>query len=393
MSHENIATIAVHAGAVEPASVTRPKVAPIFASSVWTFDSLEQIDAIYQAEAPGFIYSRIANPGVAQLEEAVARLEGAAAAAAYASGMAAIAMAVLAEAGPGDHILAHQVLYGGTYALFKNELSRFGIEIAFADFTDLDAVRQAMRSNTRILYTEAICNPIMEVIDVPEIAGIAREKGAKLIVDSTFTTPYLLRPLALGADAVVHSATKYLNGHSDVTAGVVAGSAEFISRVKKIGTSFGPALSPFDAWLILRGIKTLHLRMRAHSDNALALARFLAQHPKVTAVNYPGLESSPSRAVAARILPHGCGGMLSFAVTGGLAGAKRLLGALKMAELVPSLAGPSTTTSHPGKTSHRAVPLAEREAYGVGDGLIRVSVGIEDVADIIRDFDAALREV
>ena len=388
-----IDTLAVHAGAKACPSDTRSKVSPIFASSVWSFDSLEQIDDVYEHRASGYVYSRISNPGVEQLEQAVALLEGAEAAAAYSSGMAAIAMALLAELKAGDHVVAHQVLYGGTYALFVNEMGRFGVEVSFADFTDLAAVRTAMRPNTKVLYVETICNPLMEVIDIPEVAVLAAKTGAKVYVDNTFASPVHFQPLLAGADVVVHSATKYLNGHSDITGGVVAGSKEFIDRVKKVGTTYGPTLSPFDAWLVLRGVKTLAVRMERHSANAQALAEFLAQHPKVTQVHYPGLPSSKTYAVARKLLAGGCGGMLSFAVAGGVEEASSVIRGLQLTELVPSLAGPSTTVSHPGKTSHRAIPLQERQAYGVGDDLIRVSVGIETIDDIIADFAQVLAKV
>ena len=388
-----IDTLAVHAGAKACPSDTRSKVSPIFASSVWSFDSLEQIDDVYEHRASGYVYSRISNPGVEQLEQAVALLEGAEAAAAYSSGMAAIAMALLAELKAGDHVVAHQVLYGGTYALFMNEMSRFGVEVSFADFTDLAAVRAAVLPNTKVLYVETICNPLMEVIDIPEVARMAEKTGAKVYVDNTFASPVHCQPLLAGADVVIHSATKYLNGHSDITGGVVAGSKEFIDRVKKVGTTYGPTLSPFDAWLVLRGVKTLAVRMERHSANAQALAEFLAQHPKVTQVHYPGLPSSKTYAVARKLLAGGCGGMLSFAVAGGVEEASSVIRGLQLTELVPSLAGPSTTVSHPGKTSHRAIPLQERQAYGVGDDLIRVSVGIENIDDIIADFAQVLAKV
>ncbi len=388
-----IDTLAVHAGAKACPSDTRSKVSPIFASSVWSFDSLEQVDDVYEHRAPGYVYSRISNPGVEQLEQSVALLEGAEAAAAYSSGMAAIAMALLAELKAGDHFVAHQVLYGGTYALFINELGRFGVETTFVDFTDMAAVHAAVRPNTKVLYVETICNPLMEVIDIPAVAALAGKCRAKVYVDNTFASPVHFQPLLAGADVVLHSATKYLNGHSDITGGVVAASKEFIDRVKKVGTTYGPTLSPFDAWLVLRGIKTLAVRMERHSANALALAEFLEKHPKVIKVHYPGLASSKTYAVAQKLLSGGCGGMLSFAVAGGMEAARTVIDGLQLTELVPSLAGPSTTVSHPGKTSHRAIPLNERQAYGVGDDLIRVSVGIESIEDIIADFEQILAKV
>lgn len=393
MMTKKIDTLAVHAGAKACPSDTRSKISPIFASSVWSFDSLDQVDDVYEHRSPGYVYSRISNPGVDQLEQAISLLEGAEAAAAYSSGMAAIAMSLLAELNPGDHVLAHQVLYGGTYSFFSAELSRFCVETTFVDFTDMESVRAAVRSNTKILYAETICNPLMEVVDIPAVVELAGRIGAKVFVDNTFASPIHFQPLAAGADVVVHSATKYLNGHSDVTGGVVASSREFIDKVRKIGTTFGPTLSPFDAWLVLRGLKTLSVRMERHSYNAMKLAEFLCRHPNVAVVHYPGISGSKTHAAAKKLLHGGYGGMLSFAVNGGLHAAKTVINGLQLTELVPSLAGPSTTVSHPGKTSHRAIPLAEREVYGVGDDLIRVSVGIENCEDIIADFASALNQV
>jgi methionine-gamma-lyase len=391
--NKRMGTMAVHAGAKIIQSVTQSKVAPIFASSVWTFETLQQIDDLYEHKSAGYIYSRISNPSVEQLEEAVTLMEGGEAAAAYSSGMAAIAMALIAGLENGDHVVAHQVLYGGTYSLLKDHLPRQGVDVTLVDFTDLDAVEKALKPNTKVLYLETICNPLMEVIDVAEVARLAGKVGAKVFVDNTFASPFHCRPLAHGADVVIHSATKYLNGHSDITGGIVVGPRAFIDKVKKVGTTLGPTLSPFDAWLVLRGLKTLALRMERHSANALHLAKYLESHPKVTAVNYSGLKSSKTHQIARDLLTGGFGGMLSFTVKGELPGARTVIENLKLVELVPSLAGPSTTTSHPGKTSHRAIPVAERESYGVGDGLIRVSVGIEDIEDILADFDQALAKL
>ena len=390
---KKIATLAVHAGSKNPPSISDAKVAPIYASSVWSFDSLNQLDEVWEGREPGFVYSRMANPTVQQLEQAVCQLEGGDGAAAYGSGTAAIAVALMAGLNPGDHVVAHQVLYGGIFGLLKHEFAKLSIETSFVDFTDLSAIQRAIKSNTKVLYLETICNPLMEVADIPEIAAIAHGRGVKVFVDNTFASPVHCRPRELGADVVMHSATKYLCGHSDVTAGVVVGDSDFIKKAKATGTAFGPTLSPFDAWLVLRGIKTLAIRMERHSSNALALARYLSSHPKVSAVHYPGLASSPTALQAQHVLSGGYGGMLSFTVAGGLAGARAVIDTLEMAELAPSLAGAATTTTHPGKTSHRSIPRAEREEYGVGDGLVRVSVGIEDIQDIIADFTRALSRI
>lgn len=390
LDKRQLATRAVHAGSKTPESSTRPKVPPIYAASVFAFSHLDLIDEVYQGESSGYVYSRISNPGPQLLEEAVASLEQSEAALAYGSGMGAIAVSIISEVKTGDHIVATQVLYGGTYSLFHTELPKFGITTTFVDSNDLDAVAAAIQPNTKILFVETISNPLMEVADLAGLAELAHSHGLKLYVDNTFASPVLCQPLRLGADVSLHSATKYLNGHSDVTAGVVVGHQEFIKRASGVGTTYGPTLSPFDAWLVVRGIRTIGLRMERHCDNALELATYLEQHPKVTLVHYPGLQSSPYKEIADRTLTGGYGGMLSFEVIGGLEGARTVIDSLKMVELVPSLAGVATTVSHPGKTSHRAIPLADREKFGVGDGLIRVSVGIEAIDDIKADFEQAL---
>lgn len=399
---KSVATISVHAGSRPPESVTRPKVPPIYATSVFSFDYLDQIDEVYGGSARGYVYSRMSNPGTDLLEEAVAQLEDGGDAVAFASGMAAITTAVLASVSDGDHVLSARTLYGGTYTFFQDDLPKRGVSVTFVDINDLPSAREALRPETKVVYCETISNPTMEVADLPALAEMAHEAGALLMVDNTFASPVLCRPLTLGADVVIHSGTKYLNGHSDGLSGVLAVAREsddvpprqgLAKRIRSMAEAYGPTPSPFDAWLLLRGIRTLSLRVQRHSENALKLARFLESHPKVTTVHYPGLESSTHHEVAKRVLSGGFGGMLSFEVTGGLEGARRFIDSLEMVELVPSLAGVSTTVSHPGKTSHRSIPLEERSPYGIGDGLIRVSTGIEDYADIEADFAQALENV
>lgn len=409
---KSIATRAVHVGAKPPASCTVPKVPPIYASSVFSFDYLDQIDEVYEGKMPGYVYSRQRNPGIDLLEEAVRSLEDGAEAVAFASGMASIVCSVLSLVKAGDHVVAAKVLYGGTHTFFCDDLPRRGVQTTLVDISDLDQVRAAVRANTKVVYCETISNPLMEVADLAALADIARSSGAALVVDNTFASPVLCRPLSHGADISINSATKYLNGHSDVTGGIAvfardAGyGAEYgasscrpgslAAKVRSLAALYGPTPSPFDVWLIVRGLRTIDLRVRRSSENALKLAQFLAKHPQVGVVNYPGLESSPFHRLARKYLDSGYGGMLSFALKNQawadtpLAAARAVIDSLEMVELVPSLAGVSTTVSHPGKTSHRAIPVKEREAYGVGDGLIRVSVGIEDYRDIEADFRQAL---
>jgi len=407
------ATRAVRAGGKPPQSVTVPKVPPIYTSSVFTFDYLEQIDEVYEGRSPGYVYSRQRNPGIDLLEEAVCSLECGSEAVAFASGMGAITCSVLALVRSGDHVVAGRVLYGGTLTFFKDDLPKRGVETTFVDTNNLDEVRSAIRPNTKIVYCETISNPLMEVADLTALVEIAHSAGALLVVDNTFASPVLCRPLEYGADVSINSTTKYLNGHSDVTGGVAvfapyvsgesacgedaggpAGTEPPAAKVRALAALYGPTPSPFDAWLTVRGLRTVDLRVRKCSENALELARFLCGHPKVGVVHYPGLESSPYHDLGKKYLSGGYGGMLSFEIKGGsLESARAFIDSLSMVELVPSLAGVSTTVSHPGKTSHRAIPLEERKTYGVGDGLVRVSVGIEDYADIEKDFRQALDAV
>ncbi|MCL5045752.1 MAG: aminotransferase class I/II-fold pyridoxal phosphate-dependent enzyme [Actinobacteria bacterium] len=385
----DLGTIAVHAGDNVP-STNRPKVEPIFQTSVFTFDDLDDLDRVQSGEAPGFVYTRFGNPNQRAFEKAVAELEGAADGLACASGMGAIMAALLGQMGAGDHLVITRDMYGGTYALVYSELKRLGIEITRVDFTDLRAVEAAVTARTKVLFAEVMSNPTLNLTDVGAISEIAERHGIRLIVDNTFASPWLVRPIELGAHAVVHSATKYLGGHSDVTAGVLVGPEEIVAPARRVMVNLGASLSPFEAWLTLRGIRTLHLRMERHCANGRALAEFLVGHPRVNRVNYPGLPDFPQRGLAERMLPRGCGGMLSFEVKGGLSAANRVIGNLRLARFAPSLAGVATTTSHPVRTSHKFIPEHEREAMGVTDGLIRVSVGIEGAGDIIDDFRQAL---
>lgn len=390
INNHDIGTIAVHESKRGPASITLPKVAPIYASSVFDFEKLEDIDAVYEGTKKGYIYSRVDNPNISLLENMVAKLEQAEAGAAFSSGMAAIASSILACIKEGDHVVANRVLYGGSYSFLADHLQALGIKVTFTDFSDTDRVKEAITEKTRILYVETISNPLMEVADLPALAEIAKQHGLKLIVDNTFASPYVCNPIALGADVVVHSATKYLNGHSDVTGGIAVGTRKFVNKVKEIRSLWGGCMSPFDAWLVLRGIRTLHLRMREHCSNALKLAEQLSKHPKVLRVNYPGLTEHPQHRLACEILKGGFGGMLSFEVEGGVEGAAKVIEALKLVDLTPSLAGVATTVSHPGKTSHRSLPSDVKDRIGVRDSLIRVSVGIETIDTVIADFEQAL---
>lgn len=396
---EHVNTRAVHAGSKVPESSTSPKVAPIYATSVFSFDRLDLIDEVYLGEKPGYVYTRMRNPGYDMVEEAVASLEGVPHALVFSSGMAAITLGILAAVEAGDKVVSANVLYGGTHTFLKDELPRRGVQAVFVNINDLDEVRGAVSGGTKVLYCETISNPLMEVADLEALAEIAHSAGALLMVDNTFASPVHCRPASFGADVVIHSATKYLNGHSDVTMGALAAEdrsdlhKEYWSRLQSLLSLYGPVPSPIDSWLLLRGIRTLGVRMERHSQNALELAKFLEGHKNVERVFYPGLESSPYHNLGKKYLSSGFGGMLSFEVKGGLEGARRFVDALKMTELVPSLAGVATTVSHPAKTSHRSLTAQEKEACGVRDSLIRVSCGLEHFEDIRLDFSRALDQV
>lgn len=390
----HLRTVAAHAGHSRPEVPTSPASPPIYQASVFEFADLAQVDAVQSGAAPGFIYSRMANPTCAALEADVARLEGAEAALAVASGMGAIFAVLFGLVSAGDHVVAGDELYGGSYAVLARELRRFGVEATFVDATDPAAVAAAMRPNTRVCYVETITNPTMQVVDIPALAAVCRPRGVRLIVDNTFATPIHCRPLRLGADAVIHSATKFLGGHSDVTAGVVAGGPELIAAARGAATLTGATLDPFAAWLVVRGIKTLAVRVERQSATALELARRLAAHPRVERVCYPGLDGAGP---AARVLSGGFGPMLAFEVApgpgeadDGLAAADRVLTRLRLIRITPSLGGATTTSSHPVLTSHRAMPPEERARLGIRAGLIRLSVGVEDVEDVWSDLQAAL---
>lgn len=373
--------------------VTGAGVAPIYASSTFVFDDLQQAANRFAGTETGFVYTRLGNPTQAAFERAVAILEEGEAAVAFASGMGAIAAAAMTAASAGDHMICPVTIYGSTHDLFYNFLQRFGIEVTAVAADDLTAWRQAARPNTRILYTETPANPTMELTDLRAFAALAKELGAVSIVDNTFASPYLQRPLTLGVDVVVHSATKYISGHGDVVAGVLAGSEQFCRQVRSGALkAAGAVISPFDAWLLMRGLKTLSVRMERQQANAGKIARFLAEHPAVTNVYYPGLPSFPRADLVARQMD-GPGSMLSFEVAGGWSAAEAFLNRVRLCRLAVSLGDVTTLIQHPASMTHASVPIAERQRMGVTDGLIRLSVGLEDAADIVADLEQALAPI
>ncbi len=388
----SIDSICAAAGSDMP-SATRPLTAPIYQNSVFEIESLERVDDIYEGRQDGFIYSRDANPNVAILERVVADLEDADDAVAFASGMGAVGVTLLALVESGDTVLAADALYGGTNLLLRQHLTRLGVNIEFVDATDLDAVERSLATAPKLALIESIANPLLSLPDIEAIAKLTRERETALVVDNTLTTPVLLRPLELGADVVIHSATKSLGGHSDVTGGVAAARADIAMRISQSNRVWGSTLDPFAAWLIARGIRTLPLRMERACDNATRAAAFLSDHPKVSAVHYPGLPGHPQHELAKSTLNGGFGAMVSYDLDGGGSAASRFVRALDMIKFAPSLGESRTTVSHPAKTSHRSLSEEERTSSGISDGLIRMSCGLESAEDIIADLDRALSQV
>jgi methionine-gamma-lyase len=367
----------------------RPNSVPIYQSATFSAEDADELAAILTDQRPGYAYSRIDNPTAAALAAAVADLEGAAAGHGFASGMGAIHAALVSQLASGDHVVASAALYGSTRHLLSGILARLGIETTFVDGRDARAVEGAIRPNSRVLYLETIANPTITVVDLEALAALGHARGLTVIVDNTFASPYLCRPIALGADLVVHSGTKYLGGHGDVIAGVVVGERARVAAVRDVAIDTGAALAPFSAWLVLRGIETLGLRMERHCANALGVARALEGRPGVRAVLYPGLPSHPDAAVAARELRAG-GGMLALELEGGRAAGRAFLDGLTIGERTASLGAVFTMAVHPPSTTHRQLDAAALAQAGIAEGLIRVSVGIEDLDDLVRAFELAL---
>jgi len=376
------ATDAIHVGQ-EPDLATGAIIVPIYQTSTFVQEEL--------GKHKGYEYARTSNPTRCALERNLAALEGARFCFAFASGMAAIngLMSLLKS---GDHVVAGHNLYGGSYRLFEHLLRNFGLTFTYANSCRLKEVEQAIRPNTRILFIETPTNPIMEITDIAAAASLAHSLGVRVAVDNTFMSPYFQRPLALGADLVVHSTTKYLNGHSDGVGGaVMLNDADLADRLKLLQNAAGAILGPLDSWLVLRGVKTLALRMQQHNRNGMTVAQFLHQHPNVTRVYYPGLPSHPQHELAKRQMT-GFGGMISLE-TGSLEKARMVLKSVRLCSLAESLGGVETLISHPASMTHASVPPEQRNRLGITDGLVRLSVGIEEVEDIIADLDQALKKI
>ncbi|MCQ1534940.1 PLP-dependent transferase [Methanosarcina sp. KYL-1] len=386
-------TKCVHAGE-KPDPVFGAHTTPIFQTSTFVFENAGQGAARFSGEEAGYVYTRIPpnTPTHSVLAEKVAVLEGGDAGQTFASGMAAITAVVLSRLKQGDHLISTDVVYGCTYSLFREVLPRLGIEVSFIDTSDLAAVKAAFKENTGMVFLETPANPTMTVCDIGEIACMAREHGALSVVDNTFSTPYFQRPLQLGADVSLSSCTKYIGGHADLLGGIVVGSLDFMRSLYPVVGYTGGIMGPHEAWLCIRGLKTLHLRMERHAGNALKVAEFLEAHPKIAWVRYPGLPSHPQHAVAKKQMS-GYSGMLSFGILGGVEAGRRLMDSVRLCSLAVSLGATDTLIQHPASMTHACVPLDVRKRVGITDDLVRLSVGVEDAEDIIADLEQALEKV
>jgi methionine-gamma-lyase len=391
MSDESFFTLSVHAGEDRTQNHGAVSV-PIYPASVYAFKDADEGAAIHNELKPGYYYGRLGNPTQAALEAAMAQLEKSQDALAFASGMAAVSAAVLSLAGSGDHIVAPESMYSTTTNFLEFIRERFGIEYSLVDASRAEEYAAAAKPNTKIFWLETPSNPLVKITDLAAVVEIAKDKGIKTVADNTFATPFNQRPLDLGVDAVIHSATKYLGGHSDLTAGVLAGSREIVDKARHtMSKFFGGNIAPQVAWLVLRGIKTLAVRMERHNSNALTVAKMLAAHPKVEAVYYPGLETHENHEIAKRQM-NGFGGMIGLDV-GSVEAGKTLVNNVKICTLATSLGGVETILQHSASMTHATLSPEARLKAGVTDGLIRLSVGIEEADDLIGDLDQALNKI
>jgi O-succinylhomoserine sulfhydrylase len=365
---------------------------PIFTTSSYVFASAAEAAARFSGNSPGNVYSRYTNPSVRLFQDRIAALEGAEAAVGTASGMAAILSTCMAHLQAGDHIVCSRSVFGTTTVLFTRYLQKFGVQVDLVPLTDLDAWRASIKSNTKLLFLETPSNPLCEIADLAALAELARKHKCLLVVDNCFCTPALQRPLALGADLVIHSATKYLDGQGRCLGGAVVGSFELVDPVLGFVRTCGPSMSPFNAWVFSKGLETLRLRMDAHSAAAQHLAEFLAQHPKTEKVFYAGLPDHPGHDLAKR-QQRAFGGVLSFRVRGDKAAAWRFVDAVKIMSLTANLGDTKTTIVHPATTTHGRLTPEEKQAAGITDNLIRIAVGLEDIADLIRDLERGFAAV
>ena len=388
-----LGTTAIHAGTLKNLYGTLAM--PIYQTSTFIFDSAEQGGRRFALEEAGYIYTRLGNPTTTVLEDKIAALEEGEAAVATSSGMGAISSTLWTVLKAGDHIVTDKTLYGCTFALMCHGLTRFGIDVTFVDTSNLDEVKNAMKENTRVVYLETPANPNLKIVDIEALAKIAHTNPNTLvIVDNTFATPYMQKPLTLGADVVVHSVTKYINGHGDVIAGLVITNKALADQIRFVGLNdmTGAVLGPQDAYYIIRGMKTFEIRMERHCKNARKVVEFLNNHPKIERVYYPGLETHPGYEIAKKQMKD-FGAMISFELKGGFEAGKTLLNSLKLCSLAVSLGDTETLIQHPASMTHSPYTKEEREAAGITDGLVRLSVGLENVEDIIADLEQGLQKI
>ena len=388
-----LGTTAIHAGTLKNLYGTLAM--PIYQTSTFIFDSAEQGGRRFALEEAGYIYTRLGNPTTTVLENKIAALEEGEAAVATSSGMGAISSTLWTVLKAGDHIVTDKTLYGCTFALMCHGLTRFGIDVTFVDTSNLDEVKNAMKENTRVVYLETPANPNLKIVDIEALAKIAHTNPNTLvIVDNTFATPYMQKPLTLGADVVVHSVTKYINGHGDVIAGLVITNKALADQIRFVGLKdmTGAVLGPQDAYYIIRGMKTFEIRMERHCKNARKVVEFLNNHPKIERVYYPGLETHPGYEIAKKQMKD-FGAMISFELKGGFEAGKTLLNSLKLCSLAVSLGDTETLIQHPASMTHSPYTKEEREAAGITDGLVRLSVGLENVEDIIADLEQGLEKI
>jgi methionine-gamma-lyase len=379
----------IHAGQ-RSCPLTGAVATPIYQTSTFAFRDADEGAARFGGTDPGYKYSRLGNPTVAALEECIAELEGGCGALAAATGMAAVHTVYFALLGAGAHVVGTDALYGASRMILENEYSRFGVTGSFVDTSDPANVEKAMRPETKLVFVESPANPTLKLCDIAAIAEIAHRHGALLAVDNTFASPLLQQPFSLGADVIVHSMTKFINGHTDVVAGiVVAKDPKLFARLRSVHVNVGSTMDPHQAWLVFRGVKTLGLRMEKAQANALEVARFLEAHPKVAWVRYPFLPSHPQYDLARRQMSGG-GAIVSFGVKGGLDAGRTLINSVKLATLAVSLGGLETLIEHPASMTHASVPKAEREKAEISDDLVRIAVGCEDAADLCEDLEQAL---
>ena len=393
MKKLGLGTTAIHAGTLKNLYGTLAM--PIYQTSTFIFDSAEQGGRRFALEEAGYIYTRLGNPTTTVLENKIAALEEGEAAVATSSGMGAISSTLWTVLKAGDHVVTDKTLYGCTFALMCHGLTRFGIEVTFVDTSNLDEVKNAMKENTRVVYLETPANPNLKIVDLEALSKLAHTNPNTLvIVDNTFATPYMQKPLKLGADIVVHSVTKYINGHGDVIAGLVITNKELADQIRFVGLKdmTGAVLGPQDAYYIIRGMKTFEIRMERHCKNAKKVVEFLNKHPKIERVYYPGLETHPGHEIAKKQMKD-FGAMISFELKGGFEAGKTLLNNLKLCSLAVSLGDTETLIQHPASMTHSPYTKEEREAAGITDGLVRLSVGLENVEDIIEDLEQGLEKI